>query len=106
MKLTQAQQLGLTEILETFKLDFLVIFGSSVTGLTHAGSDYDIGYYSQARFDFDRQYQLQQSLQKLFNDREVEVVTMNGAPPLLKKKALLEGQLDAYITELTKSLSL
>ena len=65
----------------------LVQFGSSVTGLLHPGSDLDFGALVERVPDlFSAQADFIADLQALVPDREVDLVFLNRADPLLLKQ--------------------
>lgn len=69
-----------------FSLELLVLFGSQVTGKTHAESDYDIGYQSSRQLGLDEEGTLINkllSLTKERDERKINLVNIKKAPPLL-----------------------
>lgn len=65
----------------------LVQFGSSVTGRLHPGSDVDFGVLVERMPDsFSAHADLIADLQLLVPDREVDLVFLNRADPLLLKQ--------------------
>jgi predicted nucleotidyltransferase len=73
------------------------LFGSLAQGRAHPRSDVDIAILLARVPDepggtTDRQLQLMGDLER-FADREVDVVILNSAPPLLQHQILLKGRL-------------
>lgn len=65
----------------------LLRFGSSVTGKTHARSDVDLAaLLERVPRSLEAHAALVQDLQRLFPEREVDVVFINRADPLFLKK--------------------
>jgi predicted nucleotidyltransferase len=72
----------------------LVQFGSTVTGATHAGSDLDLAVLlAQAPDSYAIQADLQAALQSCVRDREVDLVVLNHADPLLLRQVTERGRL-------------
>ncbi len=69
----------------------LLRFGSSVTGRLHAHSDVDLAVLlERVPGSLAAHAQLLEALQQLFPDREVDLVLLNRADPLLLRK-ITEG---------------
>jgi predicted nucleotidyltransferase len=72
----------------------LVQFGSTVTGLTHPGSDLDLGVLLERVPErFEDEIALRADAQALFPGREVDLAILNRADPLLLKKVMETGRL-------------
>jgi predicted nucleotidyltransferase len=92
------------EVARRHGIRMLLQFGSSVTGTLHRGSDLDLAVQvEQVHESFGPYADLIADLQALVPDREVDVILLNHADPLLLKRitdhcTLLYGsrrQLDA-----------
>jgi len=105
--LTRMQKEGLHCLRKTYAAQFIVVFGSAVKGNLHTGSDLDIAVFFDPQESYGgeriqyRSLDLMGDLQKLFPEREVDLVTLNGADPLLLKQVtsecrLLSGELSAF----------
>lgn len=67
----------------------LLRFGSSVTGRLHAGSDVDLGVlFDRVPDSFTALSECLADLQTLVADREVDLVVLNHADPLLLKQVM------------------
>ncbi len=74
-------------IARTHGIQLLLQFGSSVTGHLHPRSDVDLAVLlEQVPESFDQYADLIGDLQGLVPDREVDVVLVNRADPLLLKR--------------------
>lgn len=93
MDKVKCNNLTFKQIAQKFGLDFLVLFGSQSNGLVHKQSDYDIGYSSNEKIDFNAEYQITMRLKDALNHSKIDLVDVRRASPLLAKKALLEGEL-------------
>lgn len=105
--LTQKQQVGLARLRETYGVRFIIVFGSTVQDRLHGGSDLDLAVFFQPRESSGGErsdypfFDLMGELQELFPEREVDLVVLNGADPLLLKQItsecrLLSGDLSAF----------
>lgn len=75
-------------------ITLVVQFGSTVTGHAHAMSDVDLAVLLDAGpFTLSRLGGIATDLQALSPDREVDVVLLNRADPLLLKKIIDTGRL-------------
>lgn len=81
------------QITQKYGLDFLVLFGSRANGLANHNSDYDVGYSSDQDIDIETQFQLTESLKKVFDCPKVDLVNLRRTSPLLAKKALFDGEI-------------
>lgn len=92
VEVTAKQRKELGELGNQYGISFIVVFGSSVKGLTHAKSDLDIGIFFQPSTISGRKslgefyFDLLHNLQKIFRDKEVDLVILNRADPLLLKE--------------------
>ncbi len=82
--LSPPQKAALDELRREFGIRLLVAFGSQVKGITHAGSDLDIGILLE-RVDALR-LDLLSRLADLFPGHRVDVALLNRADPLLLKE--------------------
>lgn len=70
-------------------VELLLQFGSTVTGALHPRSDVDLAaLFSKPPDTFGALGAVLEELQSLFPDREVDLLILNRADPLLMKKAL------------------
>jgi predicted nucleotidyltransferase len=92
--ISENQKLALQKQAKKFGLDFIVAFGSQITGLTHTGSDLDLGYQRTGKDLSNKQrFELTQNLQKIFPVVAVDVVNLRQVSPLLKHRAAFQSQL-------------
>lgn len=89
---------SLTQLGTQYELDFVVLFGSQVTGRTHPESDIDLGYTSREPLPLTKRQQLEDELQQLFAPTPMELIDLRIASPLLQKKALLDGKILVELT--------
>jgi predicted nucleotidyltransferase len=74
----------LEEIARKHRARLILQFGSTVTGKTHARSDVDVAVLlEQGDLSLRGHADLVHDLQSLFPDREVDLVVLNRADPLL-----------------------
>jgi len=77
----------LDAIAQTYGARLILRFGSTVSGKTHPRSDVDIAVLlAHPDVSLRERAELQQALQSLFTDREVDLVILNRADPLLLKQ--------------------
>ncbi len=69
-----------------YELILLVLFGSQVSGFTHAESDVDVAYLSDRKLNFDEEVLLNFDLTEIFGNDKVSLVNFKTAPPLLLKQ--------------------
>ena len=67
------------------------LFGSSITGKQHPGSDVDIAVLFNQRPDFEKILKMQGDLEKIVI-KDVDLVVLNDAPPVLRKQVLSKGR--------------
>lgn len=83
---------GLESIARRHAIELIVQFGSSVSGTVHERSDVDIAVLlGEPDPDWRRQAELQAELQELFPEREVDLVVLDRADPLLLRKIAESG---------------
>jgi len=85
--------LSLSRIAKRFDIDLIRVFGSAARGDMHAHSDIDVAYQGRRALGYAQQSQLMRALSDLpeFSDREIDLVDLRCAPPLLAYSALREG---------------
>ena len=89
----------LEEIARRHGIRLLLQFGSTVSGRTHARSDVDLAaLLNRATLSLGEHAALLHDLQSLYPDREVDLVLINHADPLLLKKVMEAPRL-VYGTE-------
>ncbi|MDP3244454.1 MAG: nucleotidyltransferase domain-containing protein [bacterium] len=77
-----------------YGLNFLVLFGSQVSGETHKKSDADIAYSAKKPLSYQKEYNLTRELQKILGfSGEIEIVDLSKASPLLAKEVAFKGRL-------------
>jgi predicted nucleotidyltransferase len=75
-------------------VELLVQFGSTVTGVPHLRSDVDLAVLlTHPPESYAREAELQTALQSCVPDREVDLVILNRADPLLLKQVTESGRL-------------
>ena len=88
--LTSQKRERLKEIAKTYNLKLVLIFGSAARERVHPGSDIDVAVLAAdyESFSLTMQSDLHLEIQRLFEDREVDLVFLNRADPLFMKKIL------------------
>jgi predicted nucleotidyltransferase len=82
-------QVKIQELSQKHDLKLLLLFGSQISGKTHAGSDYDFAFLSERDFDFGDRARLRDDLASLVHfESEVEEVDLKEAHPFLLKEIL------------------
>lgn len=71
-----------------YSLKLLLLFGSQVSGATHALSDYDFGYVSERTFDYVEQANLQSDLVQAIGFQNVETANLSEAGPFLLREVI------------------
>lgn len=83
------EQAELDRIARAHGIRMILLFGSSVTGKTHARSDADVAVLlARPHLALDEHARLLRDLQRVFPDRELDVAILNRADPLFLKKVL------------------
>ncbi|MDP1538857.1 MAG: nucleotidyltransferase domain-containing protein [bacterium] len=99
MKLTPTQLNRIKKTVKKYNLNFIVLFGSQTENATHKKSDIDLAYSSKTHFDYKKEYNLSQELQRILNSNiEIDLVNLNNVSPFLAKKIAFEGKLLAENT--------
>ena len=84
------------------------LFGSETKGTSHKESDVDIGVLFDKKVQFKdylkKEGKLIEFFSEIFLKREINIVNLNIAPPLLKQVAILEGSLLYQRDDLTRIL--
>lgn len=79
--------LGLENVAQHHGIQLLIQFGSTVSGHVHRQSDADLAVLlDRPSLSFGEYADLLHDLQSLYPDREVDLVLINRADPLLLKK--------------------
>lgn len=88
--LTSQKRERLKEIAKTHNLKLVLIFGSAAKERAHPLSDVDVAVLAEdyESFSLPQQSDLHYEIQRLFEDREVDLVFLNRADPLFMKKIL------------------
>jgi predicted nucleotidyltransferase len=77
---------ALASVAARYGVQLVLQHGSTVTGAAHPGSDRDLAVLFAGEPDVDNELRLLAELQALSPDREVDVVVLNHADPLLLKR--------------------
>lgn len=95
MEVTAAQQDKLKRVADEYGIELVLLHGSTAKGRQSVLSDMDIGVWlSDSRQGKGRQFfDLMQKMQKIFPKREVDMVVLNQADPLLLKNIATNFQL-------------
>ena len=84
------------------------LFGSEAKSTSHKESDVDIGVLFDKKVQFKdylkKEGKLIEIFSEIFPEREINIVNLNIAPPLLKQVAILEGKLLYQKDDLTRIL--
>ena len=84
------------------------LFGSETKGTSHKESDVDIGVLFDKKVQFKdylkKEGKLIEFFSEIFLKREINIVNLNIAPPLLKQVTILEGSLLYQRDDLTRIL--
>lgn len=99
MEISDEQNQKIAAIAKKFGLRLVLLFGSRATGKTHPFSDYDFGYITHRKLNYQEEYILQKELAKIFkikmNKREdiVETVNLENLNPLFKYQVLKKSKI-------------
>ena len=95
--ITNEQKEKLNKILKTNRVVLAYLFGSEARGEAHKDSDVDIGVLFDKKVNSEDYLRLEGRLIEFFSEiypkREINIVNLNIASPLLKQVAILEGKL-------------
>lgn len=87
----------LSQALKENNVILAYLFGSEAKGTSHRESDVDIGVLFnkkvQSRDYLKKEGKLIEFFSEIFPEREINIVNLNIASPLLKQVAILEGSL-------------
>lgn len=83
-----SQKNKIKKIAKRYGLILVLAFGSEVTGKTHPNSDLDIAVMVKEGFNYKNYSSLLFDFQKVFPQKEVDLVFINRADSLLLKKIL------------------
>jgi predicted nucleotidyltransferase len=86
-------KINLTKIAKKHKLSLILMFGSYVSGKTHPKSDLDIAILSKSELDLDEHLKLYGELSGVFSHKELDLISLNHADPLLLKQILTNCKL-------------
>ena len=95
IQITDAQSRHAENVAKQFQLDLLILFGSQVTGQTHAESDYDIGYVGQQPLSLEEEGRLILALMPVLgirDERLINLVNLRRTKPLLLYGATKNAQ--------------
>ncbi|MBI3163726.1 MAG: nucleotidyltransferase domain-containing protein [Chloroflexi bacterium] len=82
----------LQPIAKKYGLRFIVLFGSTARGRTHAESDIDVGVYVERPITFNKRLRLWLELCKAFN-AEIDLAVLNHAEPVFGALVSRDGKL-------------
>lgn len=98
-KISRRIKKSLIKIAKKYNLNFLVLFGSQVSGEIHKKSDIDIAYSAKKPLSYKDEFSLIQELQKARRFAgETEIIDLSKASPLLMKEIAFKGKLLAEPT--------
>ena len=84
--INQTQSRRLKKIGRKFKLKLILVFGSEIKGETHPLSDLDIAVLRQKSLNWNEHSELVFDLEKVFSGKEIDLVSIDRADPLLLDK--------------------
>lgn len=94
LKISGKIKKNFTKTAKKYGLNFLVLFGSQVSGETHKKSDIDIAYSAKKLLSYKDEYNLTRELRKVLGfSGEIEIVDLSKASPLLAKEVAFKGRL-------------
>ena len=74
----------ISAIAEKYHLSLVLLFGSQATGKTHPQSDVDVAYFAQNPLSLAEESKLIIDLMQVFGTHDVDIVSLQNAPPLLR----------------------
>ncbi|MEK9133010.1 MAG: nucleotidyltransferase domain-containing protein [Patescibacteria group bacterium] len=84
-------QHDLQKLAKKYKLDFMVLFGSTSKDTTHAKSDVDIAINTKYKMNLSKELALRSALFKIFK-KEIDLVFIKEASPLLLGEIASDGR--------------
>jgi len=94
MELTKKQQDKIKKVGCKYKLDFIILHGSQVTGKKGIEPDVDVAIYRQGGIDFQEQMKIFMDLSPVFCQLgELDLKTLHQKDPLLRYLVIKEGKL-------------
>ncbi len=97
-QLVQEEERTLKHICNLYGIDLIFLFGSHAKNRVTAKSDIDIGIYLRKRISSEKVWELQCSLIDVYKRRDIDLVILNDASPLLLFDLLLNHEI-IYIRE-------
>lgn len=85
-------KLNIKNLAKKYNLSLLVLFGSMATSKNHVGSDVGFAYKRARELSMKDELQLRHDLMRIFH-KEVDLVFIPKASPLLLKEIALKGRL-------------
>lgn len=79
---------AIKKIAKKHNLSLILVFGSWATGTVHSNSDLDVAVMAKGDFDYRNHSRLLFDLGEIFPEKEIDLVLINHADPLLLKKIL------------------
>jgi len=98
MKINAQQTKQLKKLAQKYRLNFLVLFGSQAEKTTHKFSDIDIAYSPKKDFSYLKEAQMQLELTAIFKNKNVDIINVHEATPLLLHQIATKGQLLIELT--------
>lgn len=80
------------EIVKDFDIVLLYVYGSYAFGVASKLSDLDIAFLAHKRLSFDKQLELLERLQEIFEEEAIDLVDLSRAPLTLVHRVLKEGR--------------
>ena len=81
------------ELAQKYHLLLVVLFGSQARGKTHARSDVDIAFLSSSPMDLSDIAAMQFEFTQRLHLKDIELVDLRGAPPLLLREVARQSVL-------------
>jgi len=97
-KVSEKQKEKIIEVCRRFGVDVLLLFGSQVSGKTHAESDIDLAFAGRRRLSFDEEAAFNAELQTILGQSRVQTVSIFKTSPLLKKR-IFDEHIPLYVAD-------
>ena len=79
------------KLAKKYRLSMIVLFGSQVSGKTHPQSDFDFAFLSEKKMSLIGIARMQSIFTQKLKLKNLEMVDLKTAPPLLLKKVATES---------------
>ena len=97
--LTKQQKKEIEELAQKYGLNFLTLFGSQAEEKTHKKSDIDLAYSVKKNLNYKKEYEFINELRQILKSKkEIELLNLKEASPLLAKNIAFNGKILAEIT--------